>query len=110
MLALLVLSFAAIILIAEILRHFSTEYTLTRTGIVKIRGLFSKDVVTIPYGKIQDIKLKKSFVERILGIGNIYINTAGENGIEMVIRGISNPDKSHKLILGLMKDSGERKD
>lgn len=103
MLALLVLLFAVVILIAEILRHYSTEYTLTRTGIVKMQGLFSKDVVTIPYGKIQDIKLKKSFVERILGIGNIYIDTAGENGIEMILRGISNPDKSYKMILEMMK-------
>jgi membrane protein YdbS with pleckstrin-like domain len=103
MLALLVLFFAAVILIAEILRHYSTEYTLTEAGVVKAQGLFSKDVMTIPYGKIQDIKLKKSFVERILGIGNIYIDTAGENGIEMVIRGISNPDKSYNMILGMMK-------
>jgi uncharacterized membrane protein YdbT with pleckstrin-like domain len=110
MLALLVLSFAAVILIAEILRHYSTEYTLTRTGVMKTRGLFSKDVMTIPYGKIQDIKLKKSFVERVLGIGNIYIDTAGENGIEMILQGIYNPDKSYKLILGMMKNNGERKD
>ena len=102
-LALLLLLFAAILLVAAILGHYSTEYSITPAGMVKTRGILSKDVVTIPFDKITDIRLKKSFVERILGIGNIYIDTAGENGIEMVLRGVPNPDKSYKMILGMMK-------
>lgn len=108
--ALLLLLFAAIILITVILVHYSTEYSLTKTGVVKTKGLLSKDVVTIPYDKVQDIRLKKSFAERVLGIGNIYIDTAGENGVKMILQGVSNPDKSYKMILEMMKNNGERKD
>jgi uncharacterized membrane protein YdbT with pleckstrin-like domain len=102
-LSLLLLVFAAFILITAVLGHYSTDYALTKTGVVKTRGLLSKDVATIPYGKIQDIRLKKSFLERILGIGNIYIDTAGENGIEMILRGVPDPDRTHNMILGMMK-------
>jgi len=60
-------------------------------------------VITIPYSKIRDISLKANFLDRPQDIGSIYINTAGEHGIEMVLWGIPHLEKVHKAILSRMK-------
>lgn len=55
----------------------SIHFCVTNKGIYKVSGFINIDVVFIPYKKITDIKMDLGFFERKLGVGTIWINTAG---------------------------------
>jgi uncharacterized membrane protein YdbT with pleckstrin-like domain len=95
---------ALALFIMAFMRHYTTAYTITGSGVSKKRGIFSTYLENIPYNKIQDIRLSQSFLGRILNVGNIYLDTAGTPGIEMVLRGVPGPQKIYNL---LTKNSGK---
>ncbi len=57
--------------------EYSYRYSLTENGFQKEFGIIAKKYATIPYERIQNIDISQTFVERILGIYNIGIQTAG---------------------------------
>jgi uncharacterized membrane protein YdbT with pleckstrin-like domain len=99
---------ALVIFIGSLERHFSKRYFLTNFRIVKRSGVLSKKIDYVMYNKIQDVKLDKTAGERLLGIGDIFIDVAGTPKIEMVMWGISNPEKYNKIILERINESQNR--
>ncbi|HZU26180.1 MAG TPA: PH domain-containing protein [Bryobacteraceae bacterium] len=53
-------------------------------------GLFSKTRRTLDMAKIQDVTLRQTFGQRLLGVGDVMLETAGEAG-GLAIRQIDNP-------------------
>jgi uncharacterized membrane protein YdbT with pleckstrin-like domain len=72
---------------AELERRAVT-YTITDRRIVKESGIFGKHTASTIYARVTDVNSSQSFMQRMLGIGNLYINTAGSPGPEIVLRGI----------------------
>ncbi len=52
-------------------------YDLTENGFQKEYGIIAKKYVTIPYERIQNIDMSQTVIERLLGLYNIDIQTAG---------------------------------
>lgn len=81
----LVLSFAVLFFIATWfiggLAHKYYKYSLKKNGFYKEYGIISKKFVTIPYDKIQNIDIRQTLLERILGLHYVMIQTAGNSGI-----------------------------
>ncbi|VVC72211.1 Bacterial PH domain protein [uncultured archaeon] len=77
----------AVILYIELKRR-GTTYLVTDRRIIKEVGIFGKASTTTIYSKITDIGMRQSAIQRIFGIGNIYIDTAGGDDMEIVIRGV----------------------
>jgi uncharacterized membrane protein YdbT with pleckstrin-like domain len=59
---------------------YSTKYTLTSRKLVVESGVFGKSRRTIPVQRIQDVTLKQSFFERLLNMGDVVVESAGEFG------------------------------
>ena len=81
----IVLSFTIIYLIGAwffaTLAYKYYSYSLKKNGFYKEYGIISKKYVTIPYDKIQNIDIRQTLLERLLGLYYVMIQTAGNSGI-----------------------------
>lgn len=82
-----------------LMNHFSTRYFLTNHRVIIRKGLFSKKVVYAQYEKIQNVRVSKNIGERMVDIGDIYIDTSGGDQTELVILDIPDPEKIQRMIL-----------
>ena len=55
-------------------------YTLTNFKLEMRYGLIAKDVRNIPLNKIQDVTVSRTVFQRLLGLGDILIDSASESG------------------------------
>jgi len=60
--------------------RFFSRYTLTPDYLIVERGVLSRSRKPIPIHRIQDVATRQSLVERVLGIGDVVVETAGERG------------------------------
>jgi uncharacterized membrane protein YdbT with pleckstrin-like domain len=73
----------AIVLLWTVRLHLKQHFHLLTIGGGKLRyqtGMLSKTTRTMDLVKIQDVRVSQSLTQRILGVGSIYIETAGETG------------------------------
>lgn len=55
-------------------------YELTNKSFRKERGVIGKKYVDIPYTRIQNIDIHRGLIARIIGLSDLYIQTAGMSG------------------------------
>src|SRR5438552_17126999 len=79
-------------LIVVWIRWQSTTYTLTDQRIKIERGIFSRQEKLIAVDRVQDVSTRKSVIGRILGYGNVQIESAGEVGSEVFFN-LPQPDR-----------------
>jgi uncharacterized membrane protein YdbT with pleckstrin-like domain len=75
----------AIILLAVILEIIGVAIVLLQYGVSKImlddsslrmvRGILSKEELTLPYRRIQSVKIKQDIFQRLFGVGHLVIST-----------------------------------
>jgi uncharacterized membrane protein YdbT with pleckstrin-like domain len=70
-------------------------YFMDPDNITEIRGILTKNQISIPYRSISGEKLRKSFIGRIFNYGSIIITSANN---EINIRGIKNPEQLYRMI------------
>lgn len=56
------------------------KYELREEGFRKESGVIWKHYVTIPYGRIQNVDIFRGIFDRILGLSELHIQTAGMSG------------------------------
>lgn len=78
--------------------HYSVRYFVTNKRVLKKSGIFSKHLDAIPYSNIQNVELHKKFIERLVDMGDVYIDLAGGPEIELILDNIPDPEKPYKLI------------
>jgi uncharacterized membrane protein YdbT with pleckstrin-like domain len=96
-----VLSLAAIGI--QTLQWRMATYTLTNHRIIVARGVVSRVTESIALDRIQDTRVRRSLGQRIIGCGDIEIETAGRDGIELLHR-IPNPDAFYSALMEAMEE------
>ncbi|MEK7403725.1 MAG: PH domain-containing protein [Acidobacteriota bacterium] len=81
----------------QILRRL-TRITIAGDKLRYEAGLFSKTTRTLQLAKIQDVTVNQSLGQRMLGIGDLSIETAGETS-RLTIRNIDQPQELADQIL-----------
>ena len=66
---------------------------LTPRAIVRRKGVFVKNERAVPLNQVQDISITYGLVRRLLGHGDIRIETAGSAGTEIVMHNIDDPEE-----------------
>jgi len=92
---------AVVCFIPAILRHIqlvNTIYILTSTKIEIETGVFSKSSRNIPLRHVMDVLVSETFKERLIGIGDILIDTASSES-KMKLDNITEPRKYADMIL-----------
>ncbi len=95
------LGLSLISFIFPLVRHVQRNrvvYTLTPSKIEIDFGIFSKTVRNIPLRNAQDVTVSAAAFERIIGIGNVIIDSAAAAG-KIQMRHIPDPRKHADLIL-----------
>src|SRR5262249_34532132 len=95
------LALSAIFFIHPIRLHIQIKrvvYTLTNIAVEIEEGIFSTSTRNIPLRHIQDVTVKESFKERLIGIGDVLIDSAAATG-KITMDNINNPRKYADLIL-----------
>ena len=80
------------------IRHIHTIFTLTTIKLEVSEGLFSKSTRNIPLRHIQDVAVRENFKERLLGIGDIVVDTPSMES-RLTINNVNNPRHYADLIL-----------
>jgi membrane protein YdbS with pleckstrin-like domain len=92
---------------AHLRRHF-TKMTLAGDKLRYESGVFSKTTRTVPVSKIQDVRADQTLVQRLMGIGNVTVENAGETG-RLAILGIDDPQAVVEAILDAQGPAAKRK-
>ena len=75
----LVIFTVAVVIVRLVQRSFAV-YTLTRSQLVVQKGVLNKQKKTIPVQKIQDVSYRQPILDRIFGLGDVVVESAGERG------------------------------
>jgi membrane protein YdbS with pleckstrin-like domain len=95
------LIFSAVFFIYPIWLHIQNRrivYTLTSIKVEIEEGIFSQNTRNIPLRHIQDVTISETFKERLIGIGDVIIDSASVAG-KITMTNINDPRKYADLIL-----------
>ena len=80
------------------LRQMAIKLTLEDEHLILETGLLSKTTRTINIGKVQDVTVRQSVGQRMLGIGDVTVESAGE-GSAMTAQNFDQPRELANRIL-----------
>ena len=90
--------------------RITCEYTISNDRITANTGILSRRHIHIPIGRVIDYRLMRPIVERLLGLGSLHIDTAG-NDEEIVMQQISEDELVRAgLRLDILLDRENRKE
>lgn len=90
------------------LSRLRTRYTLTNERLKVTKGLLSKSVDEIELFRIKDTKVSQSFLNRIVGIGNIDVISSDETGT-IGLKHLPKASKRREEIRRLSNEAREKK-
>lgn len=74
-----------------LLRWRTTYYVLTTHNVYLRTGIVSRAVRSVPYGRIQDIRIEQPLYARAFDYGHVYVYTAGTSGVELLLPAVPDP-------------------
>jgi len=89
------------LLVWTLVRHLRLRFvTLKVTGnkLQFEQGFLSKSIRTMELSKVQDVGVSQSFAQRLVGIGDIRVETAGDSS-PVSMRSVDNPQAVADFIL-----------
>jgi uncharacterized membrane protein YdbT with pleckstrin-like domain len=96
-LALCAVGVGILILLYWYLKTKATKFTITNEDVEVERGLLSKDRIDISIKNIRTTKVTQTFGQRLFGVGDIQIFTAGDNP-EATLEGLKDAQKIRDLL------------
>jgi membrane protein YdbS with pleckstrin-like domain len=82
----------------------TTHFVLTSDRLIVRTGVLSKHGTEIPLERINDISYHQSLFERMVGTGDLMIESAGERGQDTFPR-IPHPDRAQQLVYTEMENN-----
>jgi len=85
-------------------------YWITNKRVIYRRGLLGYKITSIPYERISDVIISRTFFENLFGFGSLQIQTlagqlsSGVSGSEGDLRALPNPEEAQQLILNTIKE------
>jgi len=88
--------------------HYVCEYTIDDSEITMITGFWAKDERHVPIDKIEDYKVDRSLVSKLLRLADIGVQTGrGERGFEVTLHSI--PDEETRELDAFLDRMTRRK-
>ena len=104
----LVVILAGISIVAAFIRAKIQYIDVDDEGVTMHTGLFNKKTTYVPYERVTNIQVRRSFVERLFMLGTLQIDTAGTHQIEIIMHNIPSHylDKIAKSVHGYVGKGG----
>ena len=80
-----------IILIIAILKYLNFKFYLNKDDFHLATGIINKDNTIIPKSKIQNVYIKQNFLQQIINVVSLKIETAGDKKSEIEISALDKP-------------------
>jgi membrane protein YdbS with pleckstrin-like domain len=87
----------------------TSHFVLTTSRVIRRSGWIAKQSIEIPLEKISDVRFHQRVVERILGTGDLTIESAGRTGQER-LENCRDPERAQKLIYEMKERAVARAD
>ena len=71
---------SAILLVSRYIQWFTTNFVITSDRIIFRTGVFAKHGIEIPLERVNTVFFNQTFFERLLGAGDVSIESGGETG------------------------------
>ncbi len=97
----------ALWLAGRLARWYTTHFVVTSDRLIYRTGVLAKHGRDIPLERVNDITSNQSFLERILGSGDLLIESAGERG-QQTFADIGHPDQVQQEIYKQMEGNATR--
>jgi uncharacterized membrane protein YdbT with pleckstrin-like domain len=91
-----------VFILGEVSRRAETFYIL-ESGVAREYKMLSTSRKFLEYDKIQNIEINQSFLENMLGIGNVHMDTSGGDNTELNFKGIHDAHGVESIIREKMK-------
>lgn len=88
---------AALLLVWWVRTH-GTMLTITNKRAMERDGLFSKNISEVLHDDIRNVQTHQTFRQRLLGIGDLAISSAGQSDFEIRVRDVPAPGKLREVI------------
>ncbi len=98
----------ALWLVSRYLKWITTNFVITSHRLIFRQGLLAKTGVEIPLERINNVNFSQSIFERVLGAGDLLIESGGEDG-QSRFTDIRHPDKVQNLIHNQVDQQQERR-
>lgn len=79
------------------------RYTLTETKLEIDEGFISRSTRSVPLRRIQDVTVVATATQRLLGIGDVMIDNASDDGTKVVLNDINSPKEYADTLLRQMR-------
>ncbi|WP_179335052.1 PH domain-containing protein [Winogradskyella costae] len=80
-----------LILIIAILKYFNFKFHLSKDDFHLATGIINKDNTIIPKSKIQNVYIKQNFLQQLINVVSLKIETAGDKKSEIEISALDKP-------------------
>ncbi|NOX58870.1 MAG: PH domain-containing protein [Planctomycetes bacterium] len=91
-----------------LLQILRTRYRLTDQRLFVERGIFSQTIDQSELIRVDDVRLRKKFTDRIFGLGSIELLTTDTSDRGLIIEGVANPEKIAEHIRTRMRELRSR--
>ena len=98
----------AIWLVSRYMKWISTNFVITSHRIIFRQGIISKSGIEIPLDRVMNVNFHQGMLERILGAGDLLIESGGEDG-QSRFTDIRHPDRVQNLIHSEMEGHAKRR-
>ncbi|HLO40101.1 MAG TPA: PH domain-containing protein [Phycisphaerales bacterium] len=73
------------------LRTRTTRYVLTNQRLRLETGIVARSIEEVELYRMNDSAVRQSFIERLLGVGTVWLQTSDERNPEITLRAVPNP-------------------
>lgn len=108
LLALALLVITAVWLIIRYLKWLTTNFVITSNRLIFRQGVIAKSGIEIPLERVNNVNFNQSVFERILGAGDLLIESGGEDG-QQRFTDIRRPAQVQNLIHAQMEGHFQRR-
>lgn len=107
-LAVILLVVTALWLVTRYLKWLTTNFVITSNRLIFRHGLIGKSGIEIPLERVNNVNFTQSVFERILGAGDLLIESGGEDG-QQRFTDIRHPSRVQNLIHAQMEGHYQRR-
>ncbi|MGH9112945.1 MAG: PH domain-containing protein, partial [Acidimicrobiales bacterium] len=101
-LTLVLLSVVMLVLVLRRLSERYTSYVITNVRIMRIAGVVTRQVHSIPWMRVTDLSFDQKWMGRLFGYATLHIESANEDSGLRDLAGISNPIRFNQYLVDMV--------
>ena len=98
-----------LLVLCAIIDRYRHKYYITNQHIGTETGLIARNTIEVRIGDVRSVNMKQGVFERLFKVGTIKIAAAGTDKYEVVLKGISKPEKIKNGVTRLIQQQRGRK-